>query len=129
MLLNVGRAQAAKILVVQLSISLLITLIYGILQGFDGAYSALWGGMTCLLANFFFFRKAFKFAGAQAAQQMMRGFMFGQLGKFVITVTLFALAFVIGHVQPLALFLGYLCAQTAFWFAPLYLKQKVPVNE
>ncbi len=129
MLLNVGRAQAVKILMVQLSISLLVALSYGVLQGFEGAYSALWGGLTCVVANFFFFRKAFKFAGAQAAQQMMRGFMFGQLGKFVITVGLFALAFVVGHVQPLALFLGYVFAQTAFWFAPLYLKQRVIVNE
>jgi ATP synthase protein I len=128
-LLNVGRAQAAKILMLQLSISLLVALAYGILQGLEAAYSALWGGLTCVTANFFFFRKAFKFAGAQAAQQMMRGFMFGQLGKFVITVGLFGLAFVAGKVQPLALFVGYVFAQAAFWFAPVFLKQRVIVNE
>lgn len=129
MLLNVGRQQAVKILMAQLSVSLLVALTYSALQGFDAAYSALWGGLTCVIANFFFFRKAFKYAGAQAAQKMMRGFMFGQLGKFIITVGLFALAFVIGHVQPLALFVGYVCTQAAFWFAPFFLKQQVPVHE
>ncbi len=129
MLLNVGRAQAVKILMVQLSISLLVALAYAVLQGIEAAYAALWGGLTCVIANVFFFRKAFKFAGAQAAQQMMRGFMFGQLGKFVITVGLFALAFTVGQVQPLALFLGYVFAQAAFWFAPVFLKQRVHVNE
>ncbi len=129
MLLNVGRTAAIKILMVQLSITLIAALGYGVYQGIGGAYSALWGGLTCVIANFFFFRKAFKFAGAQAAQQIMRGFMFGQLGKFVITVGLFALAFVVGYIQPLPLFLGYIFAQAAFWLAPVYLKQRVTVNE
>src|SRR5271156_5145479 len=114
---------------VQLSISLLVALAYAVLQGIEAAYAALWGGLTCVIANFFFFRKAFKYAGAQAAQKMMRGFMFGQLGKFVITVGLFTLAFVVGQVQPLALFVGYVCTQAAFWFAPFFLKQQVPVHE
>lgn len=129
MLLTVGRQQALKILMVQFLICVGVALVYGVLQGVEGAYSALWGGLTCLIANLFFFRKAFKFAGAQAAQQMMRGFMFGQLGKFVITVGLFALAFFTPQINPLALFLGYMSTQAAFWFAPLFLKQRVTVNE
>jgi ATP synthase protein I len=128
-LLNVGRQQAVKILIAQLSISLLVALVYGLLQGVNAGYSALWGGLTCVIANFFFFRKAFKYAGAQASQQIMRGFMFGQLGKFLITVGLFVLAFVIGHIQPMALFIGYVCAQVAFWLAPFILKQQVIVHE
>lgn len=129
MLLNVGREQAIKILIAQLSISLFVALVYGLMQGINVGYSALWGGLTCVIANFFFFRKAFKYAGAQAAQQMMRGFMFGQLGKFLITVLLFVLAFTIAHIQPLPLFIGYVCTQAAFWLAPFILKQQAIVHE
>lgn len=129
MLLNVGREQAVKILIAQLSISLLVAVIYSLLQGAHAAYSALWGGLTCVIANFFFFRKAFKYAGAQASQKIMRGFMFGQLGKFLITVALFTAAFLIGNTQPLALFVGYVCTQAAFWLAPFFLKQQVIVHE
>ncbi len=129
MLLNVGRQQAVKILIAQLSISLLVALIYGLLGGVNAGYSALWGGLTCVIANFFFFRKAFKYAGAQASQQIMRGFMFGQLGKFVITVGLFVLAFMIEQIQPMALFVGYVCTQAAYWLAPFILKQQVIVHE
>jgi len=122
-LLNLGRQQASKILWAQLATCLVSTLIIGVWQGIDGAYSALWGGLICVMANFFLFYHAFKSSGAQASQKIMRGFMWGQMGKFLITVVLFALAFMFGQVKPLALFLGYLATQAAFWLAPLFLKR------
>ncbi|HLF67408.1 MAG TPA: ATP synthase subunit I, partial [Gammaproteobacteria bacterium] len=95
----------------------------GLWQGPVGAYSAFWGGIICVTANSFLFYQAFKTGGAQAAQKIMRGFVWGQMGKFLITVVLFALAFLVGQVEPLALFLGYLFTQAAFWLAPLFLKR------
>jgi ATP synthase protein I len=126
---HLGRQQAAKILKAQLAITLLVAVVFGLWQGFPEAYSALCGGVICVLANFFFFHQAFKASGAIAAQKIVRGFLLGQASKFVITLALFVAAFMTGQVQPLPLFLGYVFTQAAFWLAPFLLKQRVQTNE
>lgn len=84
--------------VVQVAICLLLAAGF-LLSDKVAAYSALAGGLICALPNMYFVRKAFQYAGARAAMQVVQSFYKGELWKMFLTAVLFALVFV--KVKPL----------------------------
>lgn len=81
------------------------------------AYSALLGGLMCLIPNAYFASYAFRYMGARAARHIARAFYRGETGKFLLTIVGFALVFTL--VKPLdliALFLAYLAMLALQWF-------------
>jgi ATP synthase protein I len=83
------------------------------------AYSFLWGGCICILPTAYFARKLFAKTGAKATREIITAFYVGEIVKFIITIILFAITFKYFNVNKLALFIGYLVAQFAFWFTAL----------
>lgn len=72
------------------------------------AGSLVLGGIIHLLPNMYFARQVFRFSGARAAHHITQSFYRGELGKFVLTATGFALAFLLVEaINPPALFAGY----------------------
>ena len=95
-------------------------LLVGLLWGPVTAYSALLGGLVCLLPNCYFAYRAFKYQGARAARQIGRSFYWREAGKLVITAVLFALVF--SQVRPinaLGVFVGYALVQLINWLVPI----------
>lgn len=84
------------------------------------AFSFFWGGLICILPNLYFAHKLFSKTGAQAARQIIASFYISEVVKFIITVLLFIVAFKYLHINKLALFIGYIVAQFAFWFTALF---------
>ena len=72
------------------------------------AVSLVLGGILHLLPSMYFARQVFRFSGARAAQRIAQSFYRGELGKFVLTASGFALVFlVVDGLNPPALFAGY----------------------
>lgn len=112
-----------RILIAQLVVTIALPI------GFAGwsiaaAYSALLGGVICLLPNAYFARRMFRHTGARAARQIVRSFYAAETGKLVFTAILFGVSFaaVKGLVAP-ALFLGFIAVQIVSWLVPLLWKR------
>jgi len=89
--------------------------------------SLLLGGAICIVGQAYFAYRVFRFAGARMADKVLGSFYAGEVGKFVLVVVMFALAFNFIALfeiptNALFLFLGYLLAQSAVWFSALLFK-------
>ncbi len=84
------------------------------------SYSALLGGLIFLLPNAYFAFKAFRYAGARAARQIISSFYQGEAGKLILCAVLFTTVFI--WIQPLdvaALFLTFAIMLVINWLTPL----------
>jgi ATP synthase protein I len=73
------------------------------------AYSVLSGGLIAIVPQAYFAIRAFRWRGAQSAEAMARSAYAGVIGKFLLSVAGFALAFaVVRPIDGLAVFAGYL---------------------
>lgn len=80
------------------------------------SYSVLAGGLIFLIPNVYFALYAFRFRGAQAAQQVLLGFYRGEIGKFILSIVGFASVFTL--VKPLdilVLFVSYIVLTIVQW--------------
>jgi len=95
----------------------------------DSARSLLVGGMIAVLGHGYFAYKLFRFAGAQATRQILRGFYAGEAGKFLITIVLFAAVFKnMKDLQPAYLMTGFFLALVVQRLAPWWTKSSVQRN-
>ena len=87
-----NKSAAYKVLSV---IALIITAIALMLFAGIGriaAYSAMLGGIACLLPNLLFTRFAFRYSAAESVGLAMRWFYIGEAIKLVVTALIFALS-------------------------------------
>jgi ATP synthase protein I len=119
-----GLYTVKRLLILQLGLTLLITVLFAAMFGAKVACSALLGGLVCVIPNACFGRMVFKHRGARAAKQIVGSFYKGEALKIVFTMILFALVFINYSVVPLAFFLTYIIVQFSHWFAPLVLANK-----
>jgi ATP synthase protein I len=103
--------------IVVVSISILMS-VWGIIA----VYSALFGGIICILGNSVLARKFFRYTGARAAKKIVSSLFWGEALKFIITVVLFCIALKYLRIQALPFLLSYIVTQNLFWFSPLLFK-------
>ena len=102
------RPPVHRITLVQLAILVLLCLI---LLGSDKvrAYSVFSGGLIAILPQAYFAALAFRWRGARSARAIARSSYAGQVGKFLLSVTGFAVVFVaLRPIDAPAVFAGYL---------------------
>ncbi|MGY0218615.1 ATP synthase subunit I [Endozoicomonadaceae bacterium StTr2] len=95
--------------------------------GHVAAYSALLGGMICVVPNIWMVRQTFRYTGARAAKEIINSFYKGGAGKFLLTIAAFILVFT--QVKPLntpVLFGMFMLGQAVYWVAPFLLKVRRP---
>lgn len=102
-----GKKYAALQLAMQLLVILLSTITVYFNWGLSSAQSALAGGAVSIIPNFVFAHKAFKFAGARAAEQVVDSFYKGVKLKMLLTAILFVLCFKFLELTPIAFFSTY----------------------
>ena len=88
------------------------------------AYSALLGGMVCVIPSAFL---AYRFVNAlgMARNRVFGYLMLGELGKLIFTGILFALVFMfIEPLETLLFFVTFIGVQALHWFAPILIKTK-----
>ena len=121
-MLNLGRQQAFTFLKLQ-GVAALIIAVGFLLVSLQAALAAISGAAICLVANSFFVFKAFRASGATKAKNIASGFVFGEIGKIVITVMLMTAAFLYSSLAPMPLLLGFILTQSVFWIAPLIFRR------
>lgn len=104
--------EAFPVLLLQLVVTVAVSVPVFFFHGAVGGYSAALGGCIAWLPNAWFIYKAFKYQGARSMQAIVQSFWSGLAGKMILTAVLFALVFVV--VQPLSvagLFAGFVLVQ------------------
>lgn len=117
-----GLQGARRLLICQLSITVLFAAIALLLSSTTAAMSALLGGMVSIVPTAYFAIKLFRYQGARAARQIVNSFYKGEALKLILTIALFALVFKFFNIIPLVFFATYIVVQMMFWFAPLIVR-------
>ncbi len=113
---DIARDGLTKLFTIQAALIVLITSIL-LFSSVKAAYSALLGGMTCLLPSLYFAYRAFKYKGAQAAKKIMASFYTGEALKMVFTFSLFALVFIFIEIAVVPFFLTFILVQLVLWLS------------
>lgn len=119
-----GLKGAQRLLLIQFGVAMLIAVVSQLVSGRTAAFSAIVGGLVCVVPNACFVRNLFKHNGARAARQIVNGFYKGEALKLTLSIVLFALVFKFLKINPLVFFVAYIAAQMVFWFAPLIVINK-----
>lgn len=100
-----------KILLGQLVSSVVLATLFWGIEGRIAGYSALLGGLTCVIPNAFLALRLVAPRRDSGARGLVRAAYIGELGKIALTVLMFSLVFTL--VRPLAagaLFTGFIAA-------------------
>lgn len=112
------RRIAARILVAQAALTIVVAAVCALVWGRTHAMSALVGGLIGLIANAFMTLSALR-PTASAAGALGR-LMFGQLVKVAVTVGLLVIVARSGWANWPALLSGYAVTLVMFWFVPTW---------
>lgn len=124
----VDRTLALRLIGIELAVVLVCSAGLAVFST-GSAKSFLAGGMIAVLGHGYFAYKLFRFAGAQATRQILRGFYAGEAGKFLITIVLFSAVFKgMKDVQPAYLMTGFFLALVVQRLAPWWTKSSVQRN-
>lgn len=101
-----------RILMAQLGSSVVVAMLFWGINGSVSGYSALLGGLACVVPNAFLAVRLQLPRRDRGAGALVRAAYIGEIGKIALTVLLFSLVFTL--VRPLAagaLFAGFIAAQ------------------
>ena len=93
---------------IQIFSVLLLSLVFWIWKGNNAAYSAVFGGVTVILPNFYFARRLFVQTGARAVKKIMRVFYTGEAMKLLLTAVFCVLILKWTPVSGLPFFAGFI---------------------
>ena len=113
---TISKPAILKVTLYQLAVLILLV---GILSFEDKllALSALVGGLIQIIPQSWFSRQAFKYAGASNVDKVVQSMYRGELGKVVMTATLFAILFTVDKQwNYIALFTTFLLMIPLQWF-------------
>ncbi len=102
----------AKVLLAQLGLTVVLAMLFWGTDGRVSGYSALLGGLTCVIPNAFLALRLAVPRRDPGASALVRAAYIGELGKLALTVLMFGMVFSL--VRPLAagsLFAGFIAAQ------------------
>jgi ATP synthase protein I len=106
------RRVVAKVLLAQLGVSLVLAVLFWGTGGHVSAYSALLGGLTCVIPNAWLALRLAVPRRDPGAGALVSAAYIGELGKLALTALMFGVVFAL--VRPLAagaLFTGFIAAQ------------------
>jgi ATP synthase protein I len=115
----------ARVLLLQLGSSVLLALLFWGIGGRISGFSALLGGLICLLPNAYLALRLTLPRSDRGASGLVRAAYIGELGKIVLTVLLFGLVFsLVRPIDPLALFTGFIATTMVTLFGFLMRDQE-----
>jgi len=106
------QTMVAKVLLAQLGLSVVIAMLFWGIDGHVSGYSALLGGLTCVIPNAFLALRLAVPRRDPGAGALVQAAYIGELGKLALTVLMFGTVFTL--VRPLAagaLFTAFIAAQ------------------
>ena len=95
----INRAAAFRLVYVQLIVMVVTALLSYVCGGLVIAYSVLLGCVVCVLPNIYFVRSTLKNVESETPQSILMRFYIGEGQKFLLTMAMFAICFVL--IKPL----------------------------
>ncbi|MDH3439203.1 MAG: ATP synthase subunit I [Gammaproteobacteria bacterium] len=120
----------AKVLLAQLGITVVLAMLFWGTDGSVSGYSALLGGLACVIPNAFLALRLAVPRRDPGAGALVQAAYIGELGKVALTVLIFSMVFIL--VRPLAagaLFAGFIAAQLAIFTGFLVRDKSTDVEE
>jgi len=111
-----GYSTISKVLIMQASIALSITIGFLAFGTENMALSSIIGGLTAFLPNLYFAYRISLFKG-ESAKKIVQSFYSGESRKVLMTCALFAVAFQVPGVQFLPLMVCFVAVLSVFWLA------------
>ena len=119
----------ARVLLAQTIISAVLGLLFWGTDGRVSGYSALLGGLICVIPNAFLALRLAAPRRDPGPKGLMRAAYVGELGKLGLTVLMFSIVFVLVRpLSPAALFAGFIAAQLVT-FAGFLMRDKTAIEE
>lgn len=104
----------ARLLLLQLALSVALAALFWGTQGYVSGYSALLGGLCCVIPNAYLALRLVAPRRDSRAKALLNAAYIGELGKLALTLLMFGGVFaLIEPLAPLALFAGYIACQLA----------------
>ena len=107
-----------KVLVCQILIIAIAVLGFSFMDGLNKTVSSMLGGLTAFVPNAFFGWLVSSSTG-KSPRKAVNAFYLGEVGKWMLTIVMFVLAFRYSGVEIFPLFATYILAISVFWFALL----------
>jgi ATP synthase protein I len=120
----------AKVLLAQLGVTVVLGVLFWVIDGQVSGYSAFLGGLTCVIPNAFLALRLAVPRRDPGAGALVRAAYIGELGKLALTVLMFGGVFAL--VRPLsagALFTGFIAAQLVTFSGFLMRDKNTELNE
>lgn len=120
----------AKVLLAQIGLTAVLAMLFWGTDGRVSGYSALLGGLICVIPNAFLALRLAVPRRDPGAGALVRAAYIGELGKLALTVLMFGMVFAL--VRPLeagALFAGFIAAQLMTFSGFLMRDKKTEVTE
>ncbi len=117
-----------RVLLTQLGLSVVIAALFWGKTGYVAGYSALLGGLTCVLPNAFLALRLVVPRRDPGAGALVRAAYVGEMGKLALTVIMFTIVFTL--VRPIsasALFTAFIAAQLAT-FAGFHMRDREDIE-
>ena len=109
-----------RILTMQLGITLLAGLVAWALKGTVAGYSAVLGGLICVIPSTFLGMRMMAVRHSNNPQKMLNAAYLGEAGKWFLSFGFFALVYIwIKPLHPVSLLMGFIAAQGGVWAAIL----------
>lgn len=115
--LHATRASAYRMVYLAAVTVVTAAVFFLIFRGVESGYSVLLGGAIWLLPSFYVAYRLF--AKVKPAQQIIRTLYRAEVVKLLVSALLFVMMCKFLIVNVLALLIGYMIAQLAFWLTPL----------
>ncbi|MCU7938519.1 MAG: ATP synthase subunit I [gamma proteobacterium symbiont of Bathyaustriella thionipta] len=112
----VMRRVVRRLLIVQILLTLIITLIYLFLQNSDSQYAALYGGSITISGTLLMAWRIAR-AGEVASKEQQQGYIeiyIGAIQKFILTLVLMAFGMGYLKLDPLAILVSFAVTQLSF---------------
>lgn len=117
-----------KILILQASIAVSVSIGFLLLTSEIEAISSLLGGMTAFLPNLYFAYRLSLVKGS-SAKKIVQSFYSGESRKVLMTCALFALVFQVPNVQFFPLMLCFVAVLSVFWLALILFARDFEVRD
>ncbi|MCX7090165.1 MAG: ATP synthase subunit I [Legionellales bacterium] len=111
-----------KIVLIDLTTCLMVICVAGCYAGMIGIKSAGLAGLTYVVPNALRTYCLFRYQGAHAARQILKGFYQGEMLKFGVSLGLFSVVFAGCSVNPIIFFGTYIGMQMLAWLMPVFNK-------
>lgn len=119
------RLDFKRLFLAQLAMIVLVMLIAAWWSGWEAVVSALVGGMISLLPSLYFVWRGTRQQRGKQQQRNVLNLYQAAMGKFGLTVALFALAFVVvPPSNPAFFFVAYVVAQLMHWLTPWLVRER-----